>query len=93
MKIQILLIVLIMSGCSSYNLDQNKTFGIATKQIIELQIADKTREHLIHGNSTTDGQSVKSAIDRYQRSFENSMGISSTPSNSNSTNSTIGSRQ
>jgi hypothetical protein len=93
MKNQILLTVLIMSGCSSYNLDQNKTFGIATKQIIDLQIADKTREHLNQGKSNTDGQSMKSAIDRYQRSFENSISTNSTPLNSNSTNSTMGSRQ
>lgn len=63
-------IALTISACSTYPSGVDRTFGGSVRQIVQLQTANPDAP--VHGKTQahSDGQSAKSAVDRYQQSFD-----------------------
>jgi starvation-inducible outer membrane lipoprotein len=59
-----------LSACSHYPSAVDNNFGVSTRQTIDLQSANPDAPLRSHTPMTSDGQSAKAAVDRYQKSFE-----------------------
>lgn len=84
--------IVLVTGCTSYSLNENGKFGIATNQALNQQ---KFKNEISSTNASsilTDGQSVKSSVDKYQRSFESSTNLYGTQSQNMSNILGIGTR-
>jgi hypothetical protein len=66
----ITLAVTLCCGCSHYSSRIDDQFGQAVRLSILMQISNRNAPEDRQLASTTDAQVVKSAIDRYQKSFD-----------------------
>jgi type IV pilus biogenesis protein CpaD/CtpE len=62
--------VMALSGCSNYPSSIDDNFGSSVRQMVVTQIANPDATRLASETVQSDGQSAKSAVDRYQKSFE-----------------------
>jgi len=62
--------VLVLSACSNYPSAINDNFGSSVRQVVQMQTAMPSAQLGSTAIAPSDGQSIKSALDRYQKSFE-----------------------
>jgi hypothetical protein len=62
--------LLLLTACSHYPSKVDDNFGKSVRSALIAQIADLKAPESFTFESNTDGRSMKSAVDRYQRSFE-----------------------
>lgn len=61
---------MVLSACSHYPSAVDANFGMSARQTVEAQIANPDAPLSANASRTSDGQSAKAAVDRYQKSFE-----------------------
>ena len=59
-----------LNGCANYPSALDENFGSAVRQAISVQTANPDASQVVRPPAQTEAQSVKSSIDRYQKSFE-----------------------
>ena len=64
------LLALASQGCANYPSAIDSNFGSAVRQVIAEQTANPNPQANSGKPAQTDGQSAKSAVDRYQKSFD-----------------------
>ena len=60
----------VLSGCTTPPSAVDQQFGAAVRNCIAQQTLDPAASMATHAMAVTDGQVAKSAIDRYQKSFQ-----------------------
>jgi hypothetical protein len=66
----IFLALILCCSCSQFASRTDDQFGQAVRLSILMQVANQNAPEKLQLSSTTDAQAVKSAIDRYQKSFD-----------------------
>jgi len=66
----ILFILLVLNGCANYPSALDDNFGAAVRQAISDQTVNPDASLKVRPPAQTEAQSVKSSIDRYQKSIE-----------------------
>ncbi len=61
---------LALSACSHYPSAIDQHFGASVRDVVQIQTANPQQPTPTQITATSDGQSAKSAIDRYQKSFD-----------------------
>jgi len=62
--------VLVLNACSNYPSTIDENFGTAVRHMVSMQTVNPDAPVITNTLSPSDGQSAKSAIDRYQKSFD-----------------------
>lgn len=66
----VIFIVFSVQGCANYTSAVDNNFGASVKEAVFTQSANSVPKSSLNQQAPVDGQAAKSAVDRYQQSFE-----------------------